>query len=123
MALDVLGRGEAFRLGLGNVALEVGLGPELLQSGARLGVAEEVLGEENDEADIDKDGYQRRAMTTQVRVRLRLAVVTVDLATEGVAARLIISTAQKGPSSSSLQDVGLKDTRKCQLRPAPEHRE
>jgi hypothetical protein len=64
MALDLLGGTESFGFGLGDVALEVGIGAELLDGGASLGVTKEVLGEEDDEG---------------------LAEVAVDLTTEGVA--------------------------------------
>lgn len=64
MALDLLGGTESFGFGLRDVALEVGIGGELLDGRASLRVTEEVLGEEDDEG---------------------LAEVAVDLATEGVA--------------------------------------
>ena len=63
MAADVFGSDHSLRVGLGDVALEVRVADHLRELRAGLGVAEERLGEEDDEG---------------------LAEVAVDLATEDV---------------------------------------
>jgi hypothetical protein len=88
VANDLFGRGEAFRFRLSDVTLEVRIRAELLDRRASLRVTKEVLREEDDEG---------------------LAVVAVDLTTEGMAVkrcRSVRMEEKEEEKKGNEQDVG-----------------